>query len=99
MLRFIILVMVLLSVANSVNMSLFERIGEFGTMRAVGDRGRKIFALVVTEGALLGLIGALLGVLARRRAGGRDLGGRHPDAAATKLQSRLHRRRSGSCRR
>ena len=62
-LRFIILVMVLLSVVNSVNMSLFERIGEFGTMRAVGDRGRKIFALVVTECALLGLIGAALGVL------------------------------------
>jgi len=63
-LRLIILVMVLLSVVNSVNMSLFERIGEFGTMRAVGDRGRKIFALVMVEGAILGLIGAALGVLA-----------------------------------
>jgi len=62
-LRLIILVMVLLSVINSVNMSLFERVGEFGTMRAVGDRGRKIFALVVIEGALLGLIGSVLGVL------------------------------------
>jgi putative ABC transport system permease protein len=62
-LRLIILVMVLLSVINSVNMSLFERIGEFGTMRAVGDRGRKIFALVMIEGALLGLIGSVLGVL------------------------------------
>lgn len=62
-LRFIILVMVLLSVVNSVNMSLFERIGEFGTMRALGDRGRKIFALVVTECVLLGLIGASLGAL------------------------------------
>ncbi len=63
-LRLIILVMVLLSVANSVNMSLFERIGEFGTMRALGDRGRKVFALVVVEGALLGLAGSLLGLLA-----------------------------------
>jgi putative ABC transport system permease protein len=63
-LRLIILVMVLLSVVNSVNMSLFERIGEFGTMRAVGDRGRKIFALVMIEGAILGLIGAALGVIA-----------------------------------
>jgi putative ABC transport system permease protein len=63
-LRLIILVMVLLSVVNSVNMSLFERIGEFGTMRAVGDRGRKIFALVMVEGAILGLIGATLGVIA-----------------------------------
>ena len=63
-LRLIILFMVLLSVVNSVNMSLFERIGEFGTMRAVGDRGRKIFALVMIEGVILGLIGAVLGVIA-----------------------------------
>jgi putative ABC transport system permease protein len=62
-LRLIILVMVLLSVVNSVNMSLFERIGEFGTMRAVGDRGRKIFGLVVIEGTLLGLLGSALGVV------------------------------------
>lgn len=62
-LRLIILVMVLLSVANSINMNLFERVGEFGTMRALGDRGNKILALVVTESAILGLIGAALGVL------------------------------------
>lgn len=62
-LRLIILAMVLLSVVNSVNMSLFERVGEFGTMRAVGDRGRKIFLLVMTEGAILGLIGATAGVV------------------------------------
>jgi putative ABC transport system permease protein len=62
-LRLIILAMVLLSVVNSVNMSLFERVGEFGTMRAVGDRGRKIFLLVMIEGAILGLLGAAVGVL------------------------------------
>ena len=62
-LRLIILVMVLLSVANSVNMSLFERVGEFGTMRALGERSRSVLALVLVEGALLGLIGSVLGVL------------------------------------
>jgi putative ABC transport system permease protein len=62
-LRLIILVMVLLSVVNSVNMSLFERIGEFGTMRAVGDRGGRIFGLVLAEGMILGFLGAALGVL------------------------------------
>jgi hypothetical protein len=36
-LRLIILLMVLLSVANSVNMSVFERVGEFGTMMALGN--------------------------------------------------------------
>ena len=62
-LRLIILVMVLLSVVNSVNMTLFERVGEFGTMRALGDRSRKVVALIVSESALLGLIGATLGAL------------------------------------
>lgn len=62
-LRLIVLAMVLLSVANTVNMSIFERVGEFGTMRAVGDRSPAIFRLVVAESLLLGLSGAALGVL------------------------------------
>lgn len=62
-LRLIILLMVLLSVANSINMTLFERTREFGTMRALGDRPVNIFALIMTESATLGLIGALLGML------------------------------------
>ncbi len=61
-LQLIILVMVVLSVANSVNMSVFERIGEFGTMRALGDRASRVFRLVLTESVLLGLTGATLGV-------------------------------------
>ncbi len=61
-LQFIILVLVLLSVANSVNMSVFERVGEFGTMMALGNRRRVVFQLVLTENALLGLCGGTLGV-------------------------------------
>ncbi|HCX33724.1 MAG TPA: ABC transporter permease [Rhodocyclaceae bacterium] len=61
-LRFIILVMVLLSVANSVNMGAFERVGEFGTMMALGNRRGQVFRLIVTENVLLGLIGAAAGV-------------------------------------
>ncbi len=60
-LRFIVLLMVLLSVANSVNMSVFERIGEFGTMRALGRTGRSVVFLIVGENLLLGLIGGVLG--------------------------------------
>ena len=59
----IILIMVLLSVANSVNMSLFERTAEFGTMRALGNRPRTVVALVVTETVLLGIIGSAIGVV------------------------------------
>lgn len=61
-LQIIILAMVLLSVANSVNMSVFERIAEFGTMMALGRRGRQVFALIIAEASLLGLIGSCLGV-------------------------------------
>jgi len=61
-LQVIILVMVLLSVANSVNMTLHERMPEFGIMRALGRTGRDVFRLAVLETALLGAIGAALGV-------------------------------------
>jgi putative ABC transport system permease protein len=61
-LQFIALVMVILSVANSVNMSVFERTGEFGTMMALGNRRRKVSQLIVVESLLLGLIGSALGV-------------------------------------
>jgi len=62
-LQFIILLMVLLSVANSVNMAVYERVGEFGTMMALGNRQSEIFSLVLREYMLLGLIGAGLGVM------------------------------------
>ncbi|HEY7903156.1 MAG TPA: ABC transporter permease [Casimicrobiaceae bacterium] len=60
-LRLIVLLMVLLAVANSVNMGIYERVAEFGTMRALGNRARQVFALVVTESVLLGIAGAVLG--------------------------------------
>ena len=62
-LRLIILVMVLLSVANTINMSLFERTREFGTMQALGDRNMVVFKLIITESICLGLLGAFLGTL------------------------------------
>lgn len=61
-LQLIILVMVLLSVANSVNMSIFERVGEFGTMMALGNRSNHVFQLIMSESLLLGIIGSALGV-------------------------------------
>ena len=62
-LRTVILLMVLLGVANSVNMSLYERIAEFGTMRALGDRTVRVAMLILTETLLLGLVGATAGVV------------------------------------
>ncbi|MBS1230955.1 MAG: transporter permease [Proteobacteria bacterium] len=61
-LRLIILLMVLLSVANSVNMTLFERTREFGTLLALGDRPDRVFQLIMSESLLLGLFGAGMGM-------------------------------------
>lgn len=61
-LQLIILIMVLLSVANSVSMSIFERTGEFGTIMATGSRPIDVIKMLLTESALLGLIGSGLGV-------------------------------------
>ena len=62
-LQLIILFMVLLSVTNSVNMSTFERLPEFGTLQALGNRKRDVFRLIINENLLLGAIGAALGVI------------------------------------
>jgi putative ABC transport system permease protein len=62
-LRLIILAMVLLSVTNTVNMTIFERVGEFGTMRALGNRGTNVFALVLAESVVLGVVGAVVGTI------------------------------------
>lgn len=61
-LQFIVLVMLVLSVASTINMAIFERTGEFGTLLAVGLRRPQIFQLVLIENILLGGIGGLLGV-------------------------------------
>ncbi len=61
--QFIILFMVLLGVANSVNMSVFERVGEFGTMMSLGSRSSQVTRLILTESVLLGLIGSSIGAV------------------------------------
>ncbi len=62
-LKIVILLMVMLSVSNAVNMSIFERTGEFGTMRALGNHSRQVTRLVILENTLLGASGALAGVV------------------------------------
>lgn len=59
----IILAMLLMGVSNAVNMGIFERDSEFGTMRALGDRSSRVFSLVVFESFWLGLLGASGGVV------------------------------------
>jgi len=62
-LQVIIFTMLVLSVASTVNMTIYERTGEFGTMLALGSRQRQVFMLVLLENTLLGLIGSVLGMI------------------------------------
>ena len=59
----VVLVMLLLSVSTTINLGIFERLGEFGTMQALGNRPQQVFLLIVAEGLLLGLLGSALGVV------------------------------------
>lgn len=61
-LQAIVLLMVALIALNAINISTFERTHEFGTMRALGNRGFDIALLVLVETLMLGCIGSLLGV-------------------------------------
>ena len=62
-LQVIILIVVLLGVANTVGMSVLERIGEFGTLMSLGNRKAYVFRLIVLENMLLGLAGTGVGLL------------------------------------
>lgn len=59
----VILVIMALILANTLAMGLRERTGELGTMRAIGFLPRHVQQLAIAEGAMLGLVGGLFGVL------------------------------------
>ncbi len=54
---------VLFTISNTMNTAVVERTVEIGTVRAIGLRRAGIRRLFVTEGALLGVCGAVLGVV------------------------------------
>lgn len=62
-LQMIVMLMVVLSAINCVNTTTFERIDEFGTMRALGNRSADVIALVLAETLILGVAGAAAGVV------------------------------------
>ena len=59
----IIAIVVLFTVTNAMGMSVVERTGEIGTSRAIGVRRQRIREQFLTEGSLLGIMGATVGVL------------------------------------
>jgi putative ABC transport system permease protein len=60
----VFMILLLLGVANTMLMSVFERTREIGTMMAVGVTRSKILQLFLLEAAGLGLAGGLVGALA-----------------------------------
>jgi putative ABC transport system permease protein len=60
--RAIILLVTLFILANSMSRMVHERMREWGTLRAMGTRRRDILLLVVYEGGLQGLFGAIVGI-------------------------------------
>jgi len=49
-------------VMNTMSMSVFERIREIGTMRAVGTSRKRIFSMLSIEGFCLGIFGSFIGI-------------------------------------
>jgi putative ABC transport system permease protein len=61
--RLIIALIILLSISNTLTISVLERTGEIGTALALGVTRRGVMRLFLTEGVLLGCLGGLLGVV------------------------------------
>jgi putative ABC transport system permease protein len=60
----VIAVIVVLSVANTILMSAFERTREIGTLMAIGTERSRIWNIFLLEGLLLGVMGGLAGLAA-----------------------------------
>ncbi len=60
--RFIIALIIVLSVTNTLSMSVAERTSEIGTSLALGSRRMDILRMFLTEGVVLGIVGGALGL-------------------------------------
>jgi ABC-type lipoprotein release transport system permease subunit len=58
-----LLAMAATGIANTVLMAAYERIREIGTLRAMGLTKRGVLALFISEGAFMGMVGAIIGAI------------------------------------
>ncbi|MCC6531311.1 MAG: ABC transporter permease [Burkholderiales bacterium] len=61
--KLIIAAIIVLSISNTMMMSVMERTGDVGTAMALGNSRRDMLSLFLSEGLMLGIAGALLGVI------------------------------------
>ncbi len=61
-LKLIIAIIVVLSIFNTINMSVWERTREIGTIMALGSKRYEVLKLFMLEGLVLGILGGFLGV-------------------------------------
>ncbi|MBE9573199.1 MAG: ABC transporter permease [Proteobacteria bacterium] len=62
-LKFIISIVVVLSIINTMSMSIFERTREIGTIMAMGTKKNEVLSMFMLEGLVLGLLGGGIGVI------------------------------------
>lgn len=63
-LKLIIAALIILSISNTLTMSVLQRTAEIGTMMALGATRNTILRRFVGEGSVLGVLGGLIGVIA-----------------------------------
>jgi len=59
--KIMLVAIVLISIMNVMIMAVYERVREIGTIAAIGTLPRKILAMFLLEGLLMGTIGAIIG--------------------------------------
>ncbi len=62
-LKLIITIIVVLSIFNTINMAIWERTREIGTIMAMGYKRLDIMKLFLAEGLILGVLGGILGII------------------------------------
>ncbi|MGH8595037.1 MAG: ABC transporter permease, partial [Gammaproteobacteria bacterium] len=60
---FVIALIIVVSISNTLIMNVMERTGEIGTLMALGLKRQKILGLFVNEGILLGMLGGVAGAV------------------------------------
>jgi len=62
-LKTVILLIIVLSIINTMTMSVMERVPEIGTIRALGTHRKEVLMMMLSEGLVLGVWGGLIAIV------------------------------------